>query len=159
MKYCIPFFKGYLIVDEDGHVSSINYMSHCEYVAVEEDYSELSSLLYKYIRGYRVSFDSIDILYPYSSELFKRIWDITRRIPYGEVRSYKYIAAKLGNPYYARVVGNAMARNPIMIIVPCHRVIKSDGRLGGFSSGVDLKRYLLRLEGVEISGERVLISY
>ena len=156
MKYCIPFFNGYLVIDENEYVSSIDYMRHCKYVVVKEDYSELSRLLYKYINGHRISFDSIKVLYPYGSEIFKRIWDITRMIPYGEVRSYKWIATKLGSPSYSRVVGNAMARNPVMIIVPCHRVIKSDGSLGGFSSGIEVKKYLLKLEGIEVSGDMVI---
>jgi O-6-methylguanine DNA methyltransferase len=159
MRYCIPFFRGYLVIDEDQYVSSIDYAYQCEYTIVDDDYSELARLLYKYANGYKVSFESVKVSYPYGSELFKKIWNIARRIPYGEVRSYKWIATKLGNPYYARVVGNAMAQNPVMIIVPCHRVIKSDGRLGGFSSGIELKKYLLRLEGIEVYGDRVLVSH
>lgn len=68
------------------------------------------------------------------------------RIPYGEVRSYKWIAQRLGEPDAARAVGNAMASNPVPLIIPCHRVVKSDGGLGGYSFGPLRKEALLNLE-------------
>ena len=68
------------------------------------------------------------------------------RIPYGEVRSYKWIAERLGSPDAARAVGGAMAGNPVPIIVPCHRVVKTDGGLGGYSFGLMRKEALLNLE-------------
>lgn len=71
---------------------------------------------------------------------------ITAQIPYGEVRSYQWVARRLGNPRATRAVGNALARNPIPIIIPCHRVVRSDGTLGGFALGRDWKRKLLVLE-------------
>jgi methylated-DNA-[protein]-cysteine S-methyltransferase len=72
--------------------------------------------------------------------------EIVARIPYGEVRSYKWIAQRLGRPDAARAVGNAMAGNPVPIIVPCHRVVKTDGGLGGYSFGLLRKEALLSLE-------------
>ena len=71
-----------------------------------------------------------------------------KRIPYGCVKSYKDVAISVGRPKAWRAVGNAVRKNPVFLIVPCHRVIKSDGSLGGFSYGVRIKRWLLRLEGV-----------
>jgi O-6-methylguanine DNA methyltransferase len=71
---------------------------------------------------------------------------VTARIPYGEVRSYKWIAEQLGVPEGARAVGGAMAGNPVPIIVPCHRVVKTDGGLGGYSFGLLRKEALLNLE-------------
>ncbi len=68
------------------------------------------------------------------------------RIPYGEVRSYGWLAQRLGNPKAARAVGNALARNPIPIIIPCHRVVRSNGALGGYALGTALKKRLLKLE-------------
>jgi len=68
------------------------------------------------------------------------------QIPYGEVRSYKWIAERLGKPDAARAVGNAMAGNPVPIIVPCHRVVRTDGSLGGYSFGLLRKESLLELE-------------
>lgn len=72
--------------------------------------------------------------------------EIAARIPYGEVRSYKWIAEQLGKPGAARAVGSAMASNPVPIIVPCHRVVKTDGGLGGYSFGLLRKEALLNLE-------------
>lgn len=71
---------------------------------------------------------------------------ITAKIPYGEVRCYRWIAQQLGKPKASRAVGNALARNPIPIIIPCHRVIRADGSLGGYALGLDWKRRLLELE-------------
>ncbi len=71
---------------------------------------------------------------------------ITAKIPYGEVRGYRWVAERLGKPRATRAVGNALARNPIPIIIPCHRVVRSDGTLGGYALGLDWKRRLLELE-------------
>lgn len=71
---------------------------------------------------------------------------ITAQIPYGEVRSYRWVAERLGKPKASRAVGNALARNPIPIIIPCHRVVRSDGALGGYALGLHWKRRLLKLE-------------
>ncbi|HEY8921360.1 MAG TPA: methylated-DNA--[protein]-cysteine S-methyltransferase [Candidatus Limnocylindria bacterium] len=71
----------------------------------------------------------------------------TARIPFGDVRSYGQVAAKAGSPRAARATGNALGSNPIPIVVPCHRVLHADGGLGGYSGGLDRKRYLLALEG------------
>ncbi|MEK7220429.1 MAG: methylated-DNA--[protein]-cysteine S-methyltransferase [candidate division NC10 bacterium] len=72
--------------------------------------------------------------------------EVAARIPYGEVRSYKWIAERLGNPDAARAVGSAMASNPVPIIIPCHRVVRTDGSLGGYSFGLVKKESLLDLE-------------
>jgi methylated-DNA-[protein]-cysteine S-methyltransferase len=76
----------------------------------------------------------------------QRVWALLREIPYGETRSYGDLARALGDPTLAREVGVANARNPIGIIVPCHRVIGSDGSLTGYAGGLERKRYLLDLE-------------
>ena len=76
-----------------------------------------------------------------------RILRKTARIPFGDVRSYGQLAAHAGSPRAARAVGNALGSNPIPIVVPCHRVLHADGGLGGYSGGLDRKRYLLALEG------------
>ncbi len=74
------------------------------------------------------------------------VWEAARQIPYGDTRSYGEIAEQIGRHGAARAVGQAMGRNPVAIIVPCHRVVASGGRLGGFGGGEDLKRYLLDME-------------
>ncbi|MGD9720501.1 MAG: methylated-DNA--[protein]-cysteine S-methyltransferase [Pirellulales bacterium] len=80
----------------------------------------------------------------------KRVWDALRRIAYGTTVSYRDIAQRIGQVTACRAVGLANGRNPIPIIVPCHRVIGADGSLTGYGGGLDTKRYLLELEGVEL---------
>lgn len=75
-----------------------------------------------------------------------RVWKVTRSIPYGEVHSYGWVAERLGDSGYARAVGNALGANPVPLVVPCHRVIKQDGALGGFTAGLHFKTRLLKLE-------------
>ncbi len=76
----------------------------------------------------------------------KQVWQLTATIPYGETRTYKWIAERMNKPRSVRAVGQALKKNPLPLIIPCHRVIKSDGDLGGYSSGVDIKRRLLEME-------------
>ena len=77
----------------------------------------------------------------------RQVWRAILRIPYGRVRSYRWVADRVGGSQYARAVGHALGANPVPIIVPCHRVVTSDGSLGGFSGGLPVKRKLLQLEG------------
>ena len=77
-----------------------------------------------------------------------KVWEELRKIPYGETLSYGQIAENVGNPKAARAVGMANNKNPIMIIVPCHRVIGKNGKLVGYAGGVDIKEKLLKIEGV-----------
>jgi methylated-DNA-[protein]-cysteine S-methyltransferase len=83
----------------------------------------------------------------------RKVWGVLRTIPYGRVRSYGWVARKIGTPLAARAVGGACGDNPMPLIVPCHRVVGGDGSLGGFSGGLPAKKRLLRLEGV--LGEKV----
>lgn len=75
------------------------------------------------------------------------VWRKLQRIPYGKLRSYQWIAARVGGRQYARAVGNAVGANPVPIVIPCHRIVAQDGALGGFSGGLSAKRKLLTLEG------------
>jgi len=157
-KYCIPFYKGYLTIEEDGDiVYSIQYTSKCIYKIVGQGYSDIIDKLYRYLNGESIDFRDVKIIYKIGNELYRKIWDTTRDIPYGEVRSYSWIADKIGGRRYSRLIGKALSKNPILIIVPCHRVIYSDGRLGGFSGGIELKKYLLKIEGVKIYNNRVYL--
>jgi methylated-DNA-[protein]-cysteine S-methyltransferase len=82
-----------------------------------------------------------------SGTLFqRRVWDALTRIPYGETRTYAQIAVAIGNKAAVRAVGLANGRNPVSIVVPCHRVIGSDGSLTGYGGGIERKRFLLNLE-------------
>ncbi len=77
----------------------------------------------------------------------RKVWEVLQTIPYGRVRSYGWVARKIGKPQAARAVGGACGANPVPLLVPCHRVIAGDGSLGGFSGGLGVKKRLLRLEG------------
>lgn len=85
-------------------------------------------------------------LHPTGTPFEHRIWQALCRIPYGETRSYAELAAMAGHPGACRAAGSAIGRNPLLVFVPCHRVIRSDGSLGGFRAGLDVKKCLLALE-------------
>lgn len=98
-----------------------------------------------YFRGTPTAFASLP-LDPQGTPFQLRVWHELRKIPYGATISYKELAARVGSPKGFRAVGQANARNPIPLIIPCHRVIAADGSLGGYSSGLDRKEWLLRHE-------------
>ncbi|MEI8026765.1 MAG: methylated-DNA--[protein]-cysteine S-methyltransferase [Pseudomonadota bacterium] len=102
----------------------------------------------EYFRGEREAF-SFKVS-PAGTEFQKKVWNELQKIPLGQVKSYKEIAIKLGMPNSARAVGTAIGKNPILLGIPCHRVITGQRKLGGFSAGVDKKRSLLNLEKVYI---------
>lgn len=102
-----------------------------------------------YLAGNRRAFDLP--LDPQGTDFQKSVWKALLLIPYGETRSYKEIAQAVGNQRACRAVGGANNKNPILIVIPCHRVIGSDGRLVGYGGGIDLKQKLLSLEGLEVS--------
>ena len=85
------------------------------------------------------------------SKFEKKVWNAARRIPYGKTLSYGDISGICGNPNTGRAVGNAMGKNPVLLLVPCHRIIKSNGNCGGFSAGPGLKKKLQELEGININ--------
>ena len=98
-----------------------------------------------YFGGHRVTFpDQLDL--SEATTFQRQVWEITRLIPYGETRSYAWVAEQIGQPRAVRAVGQALGRNPLPIIIPCHRVITSNGKLGGFGGGVEMKKRLLSLE-------------
>ena len=105
--------------------------------------------LQEYFAGERTSFDLP--LHPKGTEFQKQVWDALRKIPYGETRSYGEIAQAIGRPKACRAVGGANNKNPIMLFIPCHRVIGSDGSLTGFAGGLDMKRRLLEMEAANRS--------
>lgn len=86
----------------------------------------------------------------------RAVWQALCQIPYGEIRTYGQIAAQLGMPKGARAVGGACSRNPVLIAVPCHRVIAASGALTGFAAGMQAKRSLLALEGFAIQNDRLI---
>lgn len=100
--------------------------------------------LEEYFAGTRQTF-SVPVS-PAGTPFQLRVWEALRAIPYGQTRTYGQIAAATGNPLASRAVGMANNRNPIAIVVPCHRVIGADGHLTGYAGGLDKKTFLLRLE-------------
>lgn len=104
--------------------------------------------LKEYLAGNRQTFDLP--LDPRGTEFQKAVWNALLDIPFGEIRSYKHVAEAIGNPKACRAVGMANNKNPILIVIPCHRVIGSDGSLVGYGGGIDLKEKLLKLEGFEV---------
>lgn len=117
-------------------------------ISAEEDRRTAEMLriqLDEYFMGKRRTFDLPVELH--GTEFQFAVWNAMRRIPYGEVRTYGEVAMMAGYPRAARAVGNACNRNPLLLIVPCHRVVASDG-IGGFAHNTEMKRTLLRGEGV-----------
>mgnify|MGYP001025646925 FL=1 len=105
---------------------------------------ECASEIQPYLNG-NLKYFSIPLL-PQGSAFKLRVWEGLCNIPYGEVRSYKDIADSIASPKASRAVGNANHNNPLMILIPCHRVVRSNGALGGYALGVDIKARLLHLE-------------
>ena len=100
--------------------------------------------LREYLRGERTAFE---LEYQAQGNDFQeRVWARLEHIPYGETVSYGALAAELGDPNLAQAVGSAVGRNPLSIVIPCHRVVGSDGRLTGYAGGLANKRFLLELE-------------
>jgi len=111
-----------------------------------DELGDLPERLSRYARGEPVAFpDALD--FSAATPFQRAVWLATREIPYGQTRSYGWLAARAGRPRAARAVGQAMAANPWPIIVPCHRVVSSNGRLAGYGGGLAMKEQLLRLEG------------
>jgi methylated-DNA-[protein]-cysteine S-methyltransferase len=116
-----------------------------EAVRSDDFFTDLIERLRSYFAGQRVAFNDELDLSP-ATAFQRRAWQLTRLIPYGQTRSYGWVAEKLGKAGAGRAVGQALARNPLPIIVPCHRVVAKDGGPGGYSEGVEKKIALLRLE-------------
>jgi len=110
----------------------------------DDAFAAARAQLEEYFDGRRTSFDVR--LRMDGPEFERQVWEALREIPYGETTSYGQIARRIGHPEAARAVGVANARNPIAVIVPCHRVIGADGSLTGYGGGLERKRLLLDLE-------------
>ena len=121
---------------EDEEVKSTGKANEMTRWAVKE--------LEEYFKGKRKEFTVP--CRPEGTDFQKRVWEALTRIPYGETRTYKEIAAEAGNPKASRAVGMANNKNPVPIIIPCHRVVGSDGRLTGYAGGLGVKEFLLNLE-------------
>jgi methylated-DNA-[protein]-cysteine S-methyltransferase len=101
----------------------------------------------EYVNGGRRCF-SIPLDLQGFSPFVRRVWKTTQRVPFGQTRSYGWIARQAGKPRAYRAVGNALGKNPVPIVIPCHRIVRSNGSLGGFGAGLPWKKRLLVHEGV-----------
>lgn len=110
----------------------------------DEPFKAVIKQLDEYFDGSRQDFDLP--LRPQGTEFQRRVWQALQQIPYGETRSYGELAKYVGNPKASRAVGAANGINPIPVIIPCHRVIGSNGKLTGFGGGLETKAFLLNLE-------------
>ena len=133
-----------LLTAEDGALTGLHMSPFATDPAWHHDPSALSDAatqLEEYFAGERTEF-SLELA-PAGTEFQRRVWGMLREIPYGETTTYGTLANRLGNPRTVRAVGLANGRNPIAVIIPCHRVIGADGSLVGFGGGLDRKRALL----------------
>ncbi len=110
----------------------------------DEGFTEVARQLEEYLDGRRTQFDLP--LEARGDEFQHRVWDLIEQIPYGQTASYGELARKLGGDVTAQEVGAAVGRNPLSILIPCHRVVGSDGKLTGYAGGLGRKRTLLELE-------------
>lgn len=112
-------------------------------------FSDLIKQLKEYLSGKREKID-YDLNIREGSVFDRLVWQKICEIPYGETRSYKWVAEQINRPRAIRAVANAIARNPVAILIPCHRVIRADGKIGGYRYGLRIKKKLLKLEGVKV---------
>jgi methylated-DNA-[protein]-cysteine S-methyltransferase len=113
---------------------------------------EVRRELDEYFEGRRVNFD-LPVDWVLTRGFFRRVLQVTAGIDYGRVETYSEVASRAGSPRAVRAAGNAVASNPIPIVVPCHRVVRTGGALGGYGGGIERKEFLLSLEGA-IAAER-----
>lgn len=137
-------------VEEDGTLLAISTHRSFEGMVQETSLIKEAHLQFsEYLKGERKEFD---IPFRMKGTKFqKQVWTALCEIPYGETRSYKQIAEAIGNPKAVRAVGMANNRNPLLVVVPCHRVIGANGQLVGYAGGLDKKEFLLRLENPNFS--------
>ena len=140
--------------DENG-LRHLNFISGEHPVAIQGDwrrdkahFTTLKTQLAEYFTGERMTFD-VDLLAEGTAFQMK-VWSTLLEIPYGKVVSYQWLARRIGKPDAARAVGAANGRNPISIIIPCHRVIGKNGTLTGYGGGLDVKQRLIMLENPDV---------
>jgi methylated-DNA-[protein]-cysteine S-methyltransferase len=145
------------LVAKDGVLSGIYFPGHWHMPAPEvfgarseRGFEQAQRQLGEYFAGERTEFKLTTTVI--GEEFQRRVWALIDRIPYGETTTYGEMAQELGDPALAREVGSAVGRNPLSIVIPCHRVVGKDGKLTGYAGGLERKRFLLELEG---AGERV----
>ena len=132
------------LTEENGKLIGLDHAEKAEYADISPLLTEAEKQVKEYFAGTRKDFSlPIELR---GTGFQKKVWEALREIPYGETRSYRWIAEKIGNPKATRAVGGANHRNPLMLIVPCHRCIGANGSLTGFGGGLPMKEALLELE-------------
>ena len=139
-----------VIVHNDRGITNL-YLAHLLQIenAIQEEtdlIKEAVKQLDEYFNGLRQSFDLP--LAPAGTHFHQKVWQALRNIPCGKTYSYKQIAEQIGSPKASRAIGMANNKNPILLLIPCHRVIGANGKLIGFAAGLEMKKYLLTLEGI-----------
>ena len=109
--------------------------------------AETENHILDYLSG-KVKNIKLGTYFLFGTDFEKKVWNTAASIPYGKTLSYKELAEKTGFPLAWRAVGTALGHNPVMLVVPCHRIIKSDGSIGNFGGGVKVKEFLLNLEAL-----------
>lgn len=138
-------FGELLVAKDDGAVVEIRFGGgSIDGVRDDGAVADVAAQLEAYFRGERRAFELS--LAPRGTEFQQAVWRALQRIPYGETRSYSDIAREIGRPAAVRAVGAANGANPIPIVIPCHRVVGSNGSLTGFGGGIATKRWLLAME-------------
>jgi O-6-methylguanine DNA methyltransferase len=144
-----PFRSLCVAVDGDGRLVEIRFAGRRpEGRRDAKRCRDAAAQLGEYLAGRRRSFELE--LAPFGTDFQLRVWLALRDIPFGAVRNYRDVARAIGQPGAARAVGGAIGSNPLPIVIPCHRVIASDGTIGGYSAGLAIKHRLLALEGAEL---------
>ena len=134
-------------ITETKFLSLLRKTYKSEAIRDDKVLGDVKKNLLDYFNGCPVRF-KVPLDLSIGTQFQRKVWRKVREIPYGELRSYKWVARSIGRAHASRAVGNAVGRNPVAPIVPCHRVVCSDGTLGGYSSGITIKKRLLNLEGI-----------
>lgn len=138
--------KGVVLIDWGSReFPPAGFGGDVEWAVSEEKTAQVRKQLTEYFEGKRTEF-TVPIDVRSGTEFQRRCWQTLTKIPYGELRTYQDIAVAVGRPTAFRAVGQANHWNPIPIIIPCHRVINTDGKLAGYGGGIDIKEQLLALE-------------
>ena len=133
------------IICENGELVALKLVDYCEKSNIKTDFiKDIKNQLGEYFSGKRTTFDIK--INPTGTDFQKMVWKELQNIPYGETKSYSEIAAATGNKNAQRAVGNACNKNPIMIIIPCHRVVSKNNNIGGYAYGRSIKQKLLNIE-------------
>jgi len=155
------------LVARGGVLSGLYFPGHWHMPAadvfgarVERGFEPAERQLTQYFAGERTGFEVETAIV--GDDFQRRVWELIDRIPYGQTTTYGEMARELGDPALAREVGSAVGRNPLSIVVPCHRVVGKEGQLTGYAGGLERKRFLLEIEGAQdwlgSQGEQLLLS-